>query len=251
MKRPSVLVAGVTSLTIAVAATGLADNRGSSGERSVNAAVEPQLAVVCSGWHALCTASADCQVISSDRVDCACWRINETHIVVTSEIQDPVVRRMTQTRCTSRNTCDVDEAPVCGAIRDGRYEVHQVKYDWVSTYSYRGWCGFYRPKACDTTQPDYDGDTRWAVCDAAPCTEIDDPADPERPLSCQCRVMEGPFVGTSGSCTGANGGIISAIAIEYWDFEKSDYTSPVPGYEYVRGACAPLKSDLWPPAPSQ
>lgn len=251
MKHRSVILAVVASMTIAVVPAGLADTHGKAGERSDNAAVEPQTAVVCTGWHALCTGSTDCQTNGGDMADCACWRVNETHIVLTSEIQDPAVKRLTQARCTSRNNCDVDEAPVCSVISDGEYEVDQVKYDWVSTYSYRGWCGLYRPKACDTTQADYVGDTRWTICDAAPCTEIQDPADPERPLSCQCRVMEGSFVGTKDSCTGENGGIMSAMALEYWDFEKNTYSVPVPGYEYVYGACAPLKSDAWPPAQSR
>ena len=249
MKFRSILIAGVASTTIAVLPAALADAaQGKAGERSDNAAVEPQLAVVCTGWHALCTASTDCKTEDGAKADCACLRVNEAHIMVTGEIQDPAVKRMTQTRCTSRNPCDVDEAPVCSAIRDGRYMVDQVKYDWVSTYSYRGWCSFYRAKACDPTQPDYVGDTRWAICDGAPCTETVNPADPEKPLSCQCRVMEGPFIGTEDSCTGENGGIISSVQLQYWDFDKNAFSVPVPGYEYVHGACAVLRSDPWPPA---
>ena len=248
MKLRSVILAGVASMTIAVVPAALAGPNGKAGERSESAAVGPQLAVACTGWHALCSFTADCQTNGGDTADCACWRVNETHIVVTDAIQDAAVKRMTQTKCTTRNTCDVDEAPVCSAIRDGQYEVAQVKYDWVSTFSYRGWCELYRPKACDPTRPDYVGDTRWAVCDAAPCTEIPDPADPERPLSCRCPVMEGPFVGTKDSCTGENGGLISAIELQYWDFEKDSFSVPVQGYEYVQGACAALKSDPWPPS---
>jgi len=247
MNRRTAALASVASMTIAIAQAFLVDAHGMPGERSESAAVEPQLAVVCTGWHALCTGSLDCQLTGGDRADCACWRVNETHIVVTSEIQDPTVKRLTQTRCTNKNACGLDEAPVCSAIRDGQYKVDQVKYDWVSTYSYRGWCGLYRPKACDTTAPGYDGDMQWAICDAAPCTEIENPADPDRPLTCQCRVEEGPFVGGADSCTGEDGGIISAMALEYWDFEKSDYTVPIPGYDYVRGACDSLQSDPWPP----
>lgn len=247
MNHRSVVLAVVTWMTIATASAFASDAHGMPGERSERAAVEPQLAVVCTGWHALCTGSVDCQTTGGGMADCACWRVNETHIVVTSEIQDPTVKRLTQTRCTSKNACGIDEAPVCSAIRDGQYKVDEVKHDWVSTYSYRGWCGLYRPKACDTTEPDYDGDMQWAICDAAPCTEIANPADPDRPLSCQCRVMEGPFVGGVDSCTGEDGGIISAMALEYWDFETNDYTVPIPGYDYVRGACASLHSDPWPP----
>jgi hypothetical protein len=28
-----------------------------------------------------------------------------------------------------------------------------------------------------------------------------------------------------------------------WDFQNNTYLFPMPGYEYVQGACAPLKSD--------
>jgi hypothetical protein len=59
--------------------------------------------------------------------------------------------------------------------------------------------------------------------------------------------MEGAFVGTKDSCTGENGGLISAIELQYWDFEKGSFSVPVQGYEYVQGACATLKSDPWPP----
>ena len=41
----------------------------------------PQAAVVCTGWHALCDASTDCKV-NGNNADCACWRVNENHIVV-------------------------------------------------------------------------------------------------------------------------------------------------------------------------
>jgi hypothetical protein len=47
--------------------------------------------------------------------------------------------------------------------------------------------------------------------------------------------MEGPFVGTKDSCTGQNGGLISAIDLQYWDFEK--------------GSMATRQVALRPPAP--
>jgi hypothetical protein len=45
--------------------------------------------------------------------------------------------------------------------------VNKVKYDWVSTYSYRGWCSLLnlKPKACDQNAIGYTGDLYWAVCD--------------------------------------------------------------------------------------
>jgi hypothetical protein len=81
------------------------------------------------------------------------------------------------------------------------------------------------------------------VCDGAPSTENPDPFDPEGPLTCQCRVEEGPFVGINGSCTGDYGGIMSSSPMSTWDFQANNYLIPVPGLEYVQGACAPLASD--------
>ena len=213
--------------------------------RADHSAVVPQLLVVCTGWHALCSGSADCQ-LTSEGADCDCWRVDETHIVATSEIQDAAVKRRTEARCTNKHPCDVDEAPVCGAIREGEYEVEGVRYPWVSTFSYRGWCDLYRPKACDPGEDGYAGDYYWTVCDAAPCTEVESPSDPDRPLRCQCEVQEGPFVGTKDSCTGENGGIISAMPLWVWDFENDTWALPMPGYDYVKGACEALESDAFP-----
>ncbi|OPX78066.1 MAG: hypothetical protein A4E45_01517 [Methanosaeta sp. PtaB.Bin039] len=208
----------------------------------------PQDIVVCTGWHALCTASPDC-IMHGDKADCNCMRVNETHIVVTSEIQDPVVKNQTQAKCTNKHPCDVDQAPVCSAIKYGQYEVSGVKYDWVSTYSYRGWCSLLmlRPVACDQNATGYSGDMYSAICDGAPCTENQNASNPDKPLTCECRVKDTPFVGMNGSCTGENGGIMSSMPLWAWDFRNNTYPFPMPGYEYVQGACEPLKSDLWPP----
>jgi hypothetical protein len=203
----------------------------------------PQVFVVCTGWHALCTASPNCQMNpAKDKADCDCMRVNETHVVATDSIQDPAVKRLTLIRCTTEHRCDVDEAPVCNAIKYGQYEVDGVKYDWVSTYSYRGWCSLLKPppRDCNT------GDLHWAFCDAAPCTEIQNPSNPDQPLSCQCQVVNSQFVGLNGSCTGENGAIISSSPDETWDFEKNTYKFPIPGLEYVNGACAQLGSDPLP-----
>lgn len=200
--------------------------------------------VVCTGWHALCSASPDCRM-KGDKADCDCMRVNETHIVATAEIQDPAVGRLTRSTCTNQHPCDVDQAPVCKAIKTGQYRVDDVKYDWVSTYSYRGWCSLLKVNlvACDQRAAGYAGDRYWAICDAAPCTENRNPLDPARPLTCQCRVEDTPFVGVNGSCTGDDGGIMSSFASWAWDFENHTYPFPMPGYEYVRGACAPVESD--------
>jgi len=209
---------------------------------------EPQELVVCTGWHALCAASFDCQM-NGDMADCDCMRVNETHIVETAAIQDTAVKRQTQAKCTNKYPCDIDQAPVCKAIKNGKYKVNKVKYDWVSTYSYRGWCSLLNLKLipCDQNAIGYTGDLYWAVCDGAPCTEKQNPSDPDRPLSCQCRVEDTPFVGINDSCTGDNGGIISSFPLWAWDFQNNTYTISMPGYEYVQGACAPLGSDPLPP----
>lgn len=200
--------------------------------------------VACTGWHALCSASFDCK-LSGDKATCDCMRVNETHLVETSEIQDTAAKRLTLATCTDEHPCQVDQAPVCKAIADGQYRVDDVTYEWVSTYSYRGWCSLLaeKPKACDPGAAAYTGDTSWAICDAAPCTENPNPSDPVRPLSCQCRVERTAFVGPGGRCTGDNRGIISSFPLSAWDFESNTYKTPMPGYEYVQGACAPLSSD--------
>ena len=172
-------------------------------------------------------------------------RVNETHIVATAEIHDAAVRRLTQTNCTKQHPCDVDQAPACKAIKTGQYTVNDVKYDWVSTYSYRGWCRLLKVNlvSCDQRAAGYAGDRYRAICDAFPCTENHNPFDPDRPLTCQCRVEDTPFVGVNGTCTGDDGGIMSSFASWAWDFENNTYPFPMPGYEYVRGACAPVESD--------
>lgn len=205
------------------------------------AGTTPEEAVVCMGKHALCSASFDCR-IRGEMADCDCSPVDEIHIVLTGAIQDVEIKRQTRAKCTSAHGCAVDEAPVCAAIRDGKYEVDGATYRWVSTYSYRGWCELLDRKfvPCDPGKPGYTGDRQWAVCDAAPCTENPNPSDPNRPLICQCRVETGPFVGLGG-CTGENGGIVSSFPMSDWDFEKNTYRIPLPGYEFVRGACEPVR----------
>jgi hypothetical protein len=208
----------------------------------------PQEFVVCTGWHALCTASYDCKM-NGDRANCNCLSVNETHIVETAAIQDTAVKRRTRAKCTNEHPCHVDQAPVCKAIKYGRYKVDNVKYDWVSAYSYRGWCSLLKlkPIACDQNAIGYTGDLYWAVCDAAPCTENQNPSNPDKPLICQCRVENTPFLGVNGSCTGDNGGIMSSSPLWAWDFQNNTWRIPIPGLEYVQGACAPLKSDPFAP----
>ena len=207
---------------------------------------EPQEFVVCTGWHALCSASFDCTMNEyQDTAECDCMRVNETHIVETDAIQDTAVKCRTQVVCTKKHPCDIDQAPVCKAIKHGQYKVNKVKYKWVSTYSYRGWCDLLAMKLipCDQGEENYEGETYWAICDAAPCTEIEKPSDSNRPLRCQCRIEETPFVGINDSCAGEDGGIISSFPMDAWDFQKNTYRFPIPGYEYVQGACASLNSD--------
>lgn len=214
------------------------------GATACDATDTPQDFVVCTGWHALCSASFDCRMNGSSAT-CDCLRVDEPHIVETGAIQDPAARRQTLDACTNEHPCAVDRAPVCDAISHGTYAVDHVSYAWVSTYSYRGWCDLLTPSPvpCDPSAPGYAGDRSWAVCDGAPCTVIPTPSDPERPLSCQCRVENTPFVGPQGRCTGDHGGIISSFPLSAWDFAHNTYRTPMPGYEFVQGACAPLKSD--------
>lgn len=210
----------------------------------------PQPFALCTGWHALCTASTNCQM-NGDKADCDCLRVNETHIVETDAIQDPAIKHMTLVKCTTDHPCDVDQAPVCEAIRSGQYTVNDVQYRWVSTFSYRGWCSLSQVemKYCDPTAEGYVGNSHWALCDAAPCTEIQNPSDPNKPLSCQCQtIADVPFLGSNGSCTGDNGGIMSSSPAWTWDFENHAYRIPIPGMQYVKGACAPLQSDPLPAA---
>lgn len=234
MKRPCALV--LESLLLAIAAC-------KTSERSAQGRVAQEF-VTCTGWHALCSASNDCKV-NGDKANCDCLRVDETHIVETEQIQDTAAKRLTLARCTDEHPCAVDQAPVCQTIQDRQYRVNDVTYDWVSTYSYRGWCSVVavKPKACDPRAKGYTGDSSWAICDAAPCTENANPSDPSKPLSCQCRVEKTPFLGPGGRCTGDNGGIMSSMPLSGWDFENDTYTFAMPGYEYVKGACAPLSSD--------
>lgn len=222
------------------------------GENTDNGTLDfievPQELVLCTGWHALCSASTNC-TIDGDKAYCDCMRVNETHIVETSEIQDTVVKNLTLVKCTDKHPCDVDQAPVCNAIKYGQYKVDNVTYDWVSTYSYRGWCSLLMMNltACDQSAIGYTGDRYWAICDAAPCTENQNPSNPDMPLRCECRVKDTPFVGVNENCTCDNGGIISSFPLEAWNFQNNTYRIPMPGYEYVQGACAALKSDPLPP----
>jgi hypothetical protein len=253
MRSQSVAIAFLTWAALSYWPICLAQVGGIMSSSNHNFPNAPQDFVVCTGWHALCTSSPDCKM-NGDKADCDCMRVNETHIVATAEIQDTAVKRLTEVKCTNVHPCNVDQAPVCKAIKYGQYEVDDIKYDWVSTYSYRGWCGLLKQglKSCDPQAEGYTGDSYWAICDAAPCTETTNPSDPEKPLSCQCRVEENtPFVGMNDSCTGENGGIMSSMPIWAWDFQNNTYPFAMPGYEYVQGACAPLKSDPLPPLQSR
>ncbi len=239
-----VVVAYLTCLAIGYWPVCSAQDRHEPNRYSNSTTNVPQPLVICTGWHALCTDSTACQV-NGMGANCDCMRVNETHIVETGEIQDQAVKLRTLRRCTMEHLCAVDEAPVCAAIKNAQYQVDNVKYRWVSTYSYRGWCTLLQRKlaACYPGTDGYKGDLNWAICDVAPCIENPDPADPNKPLSCQCRVKEGSFVGTNGTCTGDNGGIMSSMPTELWDFTNNTYAAPMPGNQYVRGACDPLKSD--------
>ena len=78
--------------------------------------VVPQEAVECTGWHALCSLADDC----TSNGECNCWRVNENYMVGTSNIKNDQIKAATQRRCTNKNPCGVDEAPVCTAIQSGQ-----------------------------------------------------------------------------------------------------------------------------------
>ncbi len=128
----------------------LAEVGGNTNNSTQNFSDVPQEFVVCTGWHALCSASTDC-IRHGDTANCDCYRVNEAHVVETNEIQDNLVKNLTLSECTKKHPCDVDQSPVCYAIKYGQYKVNEVKYDWVSTFSYRGWCSLLnlKPTACD------------------------------------------------------------------------------------------------------
>ena len=195
---------------------------------------EPQGAIQCTGWHALCSLATDCRVIDGVAY-CDCWKVNEPYVVITADIQDLQVKADTEKACTSVHPCEMDEAPVCKAIKDGTFTVDGIKYEWVSTYSYRGWCDNWNPVQCDAGP--------WADCMTYPCTENQNPTDPNRPLVCQCTVKHLPFVGSNGGCVTGEGEVMSTINQLLWNFDQNQFTLSMPGYEYVKGACAPILSD--------
>jgi hypothetical protein len=186
----------------------IGSGRAATNENTPSSSDAPQDFVVCTGWHALCTASPDCRV-NGARADCDCMRVNETHIVWTGEIQDLVAKRLTIAECTTQHPCGADQAPICKVIADGKYEVDRVRYRWVSTYSYRGWCSILqvKPAFCDPTESGYRGDVNWAVCDAAPCTPNKNPTDPERPFE----------LSVPGGKRSLSGGLWKLHRGEWWD----------------------------------
>ena len=84
----------------------------------------PQIAVECTGWHALCSLATDCAYDPETGVaDCACWQVNGQHVVATSNIKNAAfggapIKEETQRRCTTAHPCELDEAPVCQAIKE-------------------------------------------------------------------------------------------------------------------------------------
>jgi hypothetical protein len=122
MKSVSILVfkplvfAAIVSLSFVIAqAQNTPKPAKQAGEESIIRSAHefpnaPQDFVTCSGWHALCSASNDCRM-NGDKADCDCMRVNETHIVQTSSILDPMVKHFNDAKCTKAHPCKVDEAP--------------------------------------------------------------------------------------------------------------------------------------------
>jgi len=202
---------------------------------------KPQETVECTGWHAVCALATGCQVVGQDTADCACWKVNERHVVVTIGIKDDTfggkqIMERTRSKCTTLHPCGLDEAPVCHAIKK-----LLPSRQWVSTFSYRGWCRNWDPVKCEGEKAG-----PWADCMTSACTESQDPQDRRRPLNCQCTVHNGPFVGTRGTCDGRPGTVMSTIQISFWDFDNDMFASfaEMPGNEYVnKEACGRLTSD--------
>ena len=198
----------------------------------------PQAVVECLGEHALCNATTDCKIVSGSQANCACFKVDEIHLVETSKILDLKAKRLTRARCTTAHPCKVDRAPICRVIRNGQYRVGAFTYPSVSTFSYRGWCETFKPVQCEGPKAGL-----WADCMAAPCTV--DPSHPERPLNCQCQIKDSAFVGIAGSCESPPGQVMSTISRLEWNFEDGAFSVPIPGNDYVnRGACKPLRSDF-------
>ncbi len=197
--------------------------------------VVPQEAVECTGWHALCSLADDC----APNGECGCWRVNENYMVGTSNIKNDQIKATTQRRCTNKNPCGLDEAPVCAAIQSGQFTVGGVASPWISTYSYRGWCENWDPVECTNVDK-----APWADCMTSPCWEN---SDPDRPLTCACTINHGPFVGTNGTCVAAGGerNMMSTIPLHSWNFRLQTFNFDMPGYGYVKGACSAIHSDLY------
>jgi hypothetical protein len=199
----------------------------------------PQPAVECTGWHALCSMATGCK-INGKTADCNCWKVTERHIVVTAGIKDDTfgsdVKEQTQSICTLKHPCGLDEAPVCGAIKE-----LLLSGKWVSTFSYRGWCKNWKPVACQGNNAG-----PWADCMTSPCSEDPAPPNIQQPLNCQCTEHDGKFVGTNGSCNSPVGTCMSTISMYFWDFDNGEFPAwmAMPGNESVKESCSSLNSDL-------
>jgi hypothetical protein len=185
MKIQLLSITGIAWIAMSYGTLCFAETGENAENRNRRISDVPQDFIVCTGWHALCTESTDCEIdeMNDGIANCDCLRVNETHIVATSEIQDPVAKRLTLAKCTNERPCNLDDAPVCRAIKYRKYKVDHVKYDWVSTYSYRGWCSLLDQGLipCEPGTDGYTGDSSWAIRDVAPCTEITSPSDPQKP----------------------------------------------------------------------
>jgi hypothetical protein len=212
-------------------------DRFASAQVTIN---KPQETVECTGWHAVCAMATGCKVVDQNTADCACWKVNERHVVFTIGIKDatfggdPIMKETRET-CTTVHPCGLDEAPVCQEIKN------LLPGKWVSTFSYRGWCKNWKALACEDKN-----EGLWADCMTSSCSESQDPQDRHRPLNCQCTVHKGAFVGTNGTCNSPAGTVMSTIDISFWDFDNGMFSSfaEMPANEYVnKEACGRLSSD--------
>jgi hypothetical protein len=185
----------------------------------------PQAFVVCTGQHALCSFATHCE-LSADgtHAKCDCWDVNDTYIIRTAAILDPDAKQATLAACTNAHPCATDQAPVCQRIANNQFVVDGVQPARVSAFSYTDFCGKFKPVSCDAGP--------WASCMTAPCEP--NLKDPNKPLTCNCPVANGPFLGLQGYCAQPTGTVMSTIPANF-NF------SALPGSAFVTEACQLLR----------
>jgi len=84
MKIGSIAFCSIAAITLGYSST----TWSKPPSEHANSKPRPQIAVECTGWHALCSLATDCAYDPESGVaDCACWQVNEQHVVATSNIK--------------------------------------------------------------------------------------------------------------------------------------------------------------------